>query len=197
MEWFQTEARGFTMATPLVVESNTATPAVSGKSTFDDDTRAGTGVAGSATGRATGVSGLSATGIGVRGHSSYIAVHGTATGKGYGGYFASDSGPGVFAESQSSVAANFVARKVGQIRLAPEPATFFENPEGPPNANLPRFSQAGELRTVTDDDGVCTLWLCVQSLQEGGGPTNPADAGFPYAKWAQVLLGPSFPGSGI
>jgi hypothetical protein len=50
-------------------------------------------------------------------------------------------------------------------------------------ASLPKNGQAGDLMTLLDDARLCTLWFCVQA-EDSAGP----------AQWAQVLLGPSFPG---
>jgi hypothetical protein len=50
-------------------------------------------------------------------------------------------------------------------------------------ASLPKNGQAGDLMTLLDDARLCTLWFCVKA-QDSAGP----------AQWAQVLLGPSFPG---
>jgi hypothetical protein len=58
---------------------------------------------------------------------------------------------------------------------------------------LPADAQGGELlvtRSPSPDGGyVCTLWFCVRGAGNGYSPDDPA-------YWAEVLLGPRFPGGG-
>ena len=49
--------------------------------------------------------------------------------------------------------------------------------------SLPRRGRPGDLMTLLDDSQACTLWFCIRG-GDGAGP----------ARWAQVLLGPEFPG---
>ena len=49
--------------------------------------------------------------------------------------------------------------------------------------SLPRRGRPGDLMTLIDDARLCTLWFCVRGADEVG-----------PARWAQVLLGPEFPG---
>ena len=48
---------------------------------------------------------------------------------------------------------------------------------------LPRVGRGGDLMTIVDDQGQCTLWFCVRDGTDAGA-----------ARWAQVLLGPLFDG---
>lgn len=58
---------------------------------------------------------------------------------------------------------------------------------------LPADAEGGELlvtRSPSPDGGhVCTLWFCVRGAGSGYSPDDPA-------YWAEVLLGPRFPGGG-
>ena len=48
---------------------------------------------------------------------------------------------------------------------------------------LPRGGRGGDLMTIVDDKGQCTVWFCVRDRSDIGA-----------ARWAQVLLGPLFDG---
>jgi hypothetical protein len=121
-----------------------------------------------------GVFGLGATGVRARG----------------------DGGPGVHARSAADRGGVFAAERAAQVRLVPQrvrtrlPETTAVTPQGiAPGAlasgvvSLPKAGEAGDLMTLIDDVGQCTLWFCVGGAT-GAGP----------ARWAQVLLGPAFDG---
>jgi hypothetical protein len=89
---------------------------------------------------------------------------------------------GVF-ESERSAQVQLIPAK-GR-RIAEQTAfipTVIADPEklGP---ELPRVGRGGDLMTIVDDQGRCTLWFCVQDGTDAGA-----------ARWAQVLLGPLFDG---
>jgi hypothetical protein len=48
---------------------------------------------------------------------------------------------------------------------------------------LPKDGRGGDLLALMDDQRQCALWFCIR-----------AEDGSDAAQWAQVLLGPSFPG---
>ncbi len=103
-------------------------------------------------------------------------------------------GPGLSAHSDNDRGGIFDSDRAAQIQLVPQKGGRL--PEGSavtPTAispvalesgvvRLPKAGQGGDLMTLRDDSGNCTLWFCVQDA--GGGP----------ARWAQVLLGPPFDG---
>lgn len=116
-----------------------------------------------------GVYGLGPVGMTGEGE---IGVKGVGSGD-CGGVFQSEAGP--------------------QIRLAPYRAHDPNNELsqvvpaaamviGRPQDSLPPVGQAGDLMSIIDGHGRCTLWFCVRASME-----QPFDA----AQWAQVLLGPS------
>ncbi len=99
---------------------------------------------------------------------------------------------GVGSEGRGGV---FVSERSAQVQLIPtrgprivEQATFIPTVAtepgrlGPP---LPRAGRGGDLMTISDDQGQCTLWFCVHD----GTGNSPA-------RWTQVLLGPAFDGRG-
>ncbi len=103
---------------------------------------------------------------------------------------------GVHARSDVDRGGVFEADHEAQVRLVPQrvrtrlPETTVVTPAGiAPSAlasgvvSLPKSGEAGDLMTLIDDAGHCTLWFCVQDAS-GAGP----------ARWAQVLLGPAFNG---
>ncbi len=95
----------------------------------------------------------------------------------------------------------FESAKSAQVRLVPvrkdlKPErgsyspTIVANP-GVLGPKLPKYGQAGDLMSVIDDRGECTLWFCVvghfEVFFKGSFIFDPA-------RWAQVLLGPVFIG---
>ncbi|MFD7165182.1 hypothetical protein [Streptomyces violascens] len=121
---------------------------------------------------APGVRGESAQDAGVQGQGS-PGVWGLGPGAANGGLFTSEAG--------------------AQLRLVPRESRS-PGPSGPttpsavlvdgrnPGPELPRNGRAGELTTLQDPSGTCTLWFCVH------------DSGEAPARWAQILLGPTFDG---
>jgi hypothetical protein len=87
----------------------------------------------------------------------------------------------------------FQSDRAAQVHLVPaqgpqmpEQVSFIPTVAADPGragAPLPRTGRAGDLVSVVDDRGRCTLWFCVQSGEERA-----------PARWSQVLLGPSFDG---
>lgn len=87
----------------------------------------------------------------------------------------------------------FQSQRSAQLQLVP--ARGRRMPEGesftPTNvaapgrqgAELPKSGLAGDLMSVIDEQGDCTLWFCVKGETEGA-----------PSRWAEVLLGPSFDG---
>jgi hypothetical protein len=71
---------------------------------------------------------------------------------------------------------------VGAALLNDQPVAIVAEPERS-GARLPKSGRAGDLMSVIDEQGYCTLWFCVKG-EIGGAP----------ARWAQALLGPSFDG---
>lgn len=107
-----------------------------------------------------------------------------------------DGGPGVHARSDADRGGVFATERAAQVRLVPQrvrtrlPETTAVTPTGIAPAalasgvvSLPKAGEAGDLMTLSDDLGQCTLWFCVRD-GSGGGP----------ARWAQVLLGQAFDG---
>ena len=105
-------------------------------------------------------------------------------------------GPGVDGRSRRDRGGVFAADRQAQVNLEPQLVRTKLPPGSPvtPRAisagelergivSLPRDGRAGDLMTLIDDARSCTLWFCVRGI-DGAGP----------ASWAQVLLGPSFPG---
>jgi hypothetical protein len=127
----------------------------------------------------TGVYGAGTTGIfghgpvGVRGQSdSGPGVHGIA-----------NSGRGGMSESVRSAQVQLVPQEVRAPFPNPVSVTPTATPTGREGVQLPKNGRAGDLLTLMDDQRQCTLWFCVKG-ESGAGP----------ARWAQVLLGPSFDG---
>ncbi|MFI6051314.1 hypothetical protein ACIBCO_14635 [Streptomyces violascens] len=120
---------------------------------------------------APGVRGQSTLGIGVHGEGS-PGVSGLGSGNANGGQF----------ESEAGAQLRLLPRRSDPL-TPPSPVTPsaipVERGRGP---ELPRNGRAGELTTLQDPSGTCTLWFCVSD--PGAGP----------ARWAQVLLGPTFDG---
>lgn len=130
----------------------------------------------------TGVGGLGTRGPGVQG-------------------FGSPQEPGVIGVGQDGVKGMgldgrggiFESQRSAQVQLVPTPGrpmaeqtsftpTIVAEPArlGP---ELPKAGRAGDLMSVIDERGACTLWFCTEG-ETGGAP----------ARWSQVLLGPSFDG---
>ena len=105
-------------------------------------------------------------------------------------------GPGVAGSSKADRGGVFATDDQAQVNLVPRPVRT-KLPEGSavtPTAissgelerglvSLPRRGRPGDLMTLIDDAQLCTLWFCVRGADDGG-----------PARWAQVLLGPEFPG---
>lgn len=87
----------------------------------------------------------------------------------------------------------FRSEHAAQVQLIPsqgtrivEQAAFIPTiatDPGRSGPSLPRAGRGGDLMTVADDQGECTIWFC----NRVGTPERPA-------KWSQILLGPSFDG---
>jgi hypothetical protein len=106
------------------------------------------------------------------------------------------AGPGINGSSSADRGGVFSSAQAAQARLVPH-GIEIELPSGVPVTPtgigeshlergvvlLPKDGFAGDLMTLRDSAGNCTLWFCVRS----------ADANGP-ARWSQVLLGPSFYG---
>ena len=106
------------------------------------------------------------------------------------------SGPGVSGFSDKNRGGIFASQEEAQIQLTPRRVRTKLPPADPvtPTAiplgalregavSLPKNGEAGDLMTLLDDARLCTLWFCLKG-EDASGP----------AQWAQVLLGPSFPG---
>ncbi|AZQ70239.1 hypothetical protein EKH77_02550 [Streptomyces luteoverticillatus] len=61
----------------------------------------------------------------------------------------------------------------------PEAVVVSELRRGP---GLPKNGHVGEFTALEEPSGKCTLWFCVSDPGQGS------------ARWAQVLLGPTFDG---
>lgn len=153
---------------------------VEGVSSGTDNDHA-VGVSGTTRGRAErGAAGVRGDG---RGNAPGVWGKGSTGVYGQGG-----RGPGVRGEGGRGYGGEFESENSSQLRLKPRSAEFSgETPSGQPQPVLPAFARAGELRLVKDDQGACSLWLCVR---EGGTGLEES-----FSSWAQVLLGDPFPGS--
>jgi hypothetical protein len=143
----------------------------------------------------TGNSGVYGAGwLGVFGHGVGTGVRGKSE-QSNGIFGETVSGAGVygFASETKGRAGVFQSERSAQVSLVPQnQPTQFSTPvaasptvipagrEGP---RLPKDGRGGDLMTIADQQGQCTLWFCVK----GEGPAGPA-------LWAQILLGPSFNG---
>jgi len=188
-----TRYEGTSSATKSGVSSTTDTgqPAISGVSNRNElGLPLGPGVHGSGH-NAPGVYGDSTEYPGVHGHSvGSIGVRGT--GGEIGGRFEGEANTGVWGESGRGVGGTFKAGGRGQIRLIPESTEFFDSENGPLPV-LPGSSDPGELRAVVDDNGNCTLWLCITAASAGG--TGVAATGDLFPTWAQVSVGTTVVGT--
>lgn len=138
-----------------------------------------------------GVKGESANSTGVQGISKLSpGVAGSST-EGIGVLGTSESGPGVFGTSAQDNGGVFQSRRSAQVFLIPNAIGPLNSPSAvtPQAINvadkgpaLPKHGRGGELMAMRDHQGACTLWFCVKD----GSP----------ARWAQVLLGPDFDGTG-
>jgi hypothetical protein len=90
-----------------------------------------------------------------------------------------DGVKGVGTEGRGGI---FQSELSAQVQLVPLPARVSPDRTqlGP---SLPTNGRAGDLMSVVDRVGECTLWLCVKGEDAGRA-----------ARWAQVLLGPPFDG---
>jgi hypothetical protein len=172
-----------------------------GSTTFDGPAEPGAGVIGRG-GVGTGARPQVAAGvIGLAGGQSKPSIaetnstgvhgHGPTGVRGIG-----VGGPGVNGASDTNRGGIFASQNIAQIQLTPFRVRTKLPPPGSVTpmaiplgalregaASLPKNGQAGDLMTLLDDARLCTLWFCVQA-EDSAGP----------AQWAQVLLGPSFPG---
>ncbi|MFD9338485.1 PE-PGRS family protein [Streptomyces sp. NPDC060028] len=167
----------------------------------EQEARAGVLGIGDIAAHATGVAGFGAIGVagrgsecGVRGRSEETGVRGEtlfgegvvgeARATGVGVIGTSKDGNGIRAQSESDagitcssgteVGGLFSSGKAAQIELVPHPADTRFGDAAP---RLPGAGRLGQLITVSDADGACRLYLCVEALEEA------------TAKWAPVLLG--------
>jgi hypothetical protein len=105
-------------------------------------------------------------------------------------------GPGISGLSDKDRGGVFESQRAAQARLVPKrietrlPEGSPVNPTGINEAalergivSLPKNGAAGDLMALIDDGEDCTLWFCVRGSSSAG-----------RARWAQVLLGPSFDG---
>ncbi|MCX5378544.1 hypothetical protein [Streptomyces sp. NBC_00091] len=123
-----------------------------------------------------GVIGKSETKSGVKGEST----------QGHGGEFAAkNKGSGVRGSSALGYGGQFEATDIkgSPIRLMPQTVGAFN--EAP---KLSAVGRPGELKVVQNDQGDCTLWICVK----GAGGTFPL---IRAAAWAKVQLGPAYIGT--
>lgn len=138
------------------------------------------GVRGESTNAGFGVEGTSQLGVGVHGRSS----------DGTGVLGESDRGDGVTGSAGEGVGGVFQSRRSAQLWLIPndtdlptQSATMTPSAISPQDRGmpLPANGRAGQLIAATTRGGEATLWFCVN---DG-----------PPARWAQVLLGHTFPGT--
>jgi hypothetical protein len=143
-----------------------------------------------------GVKGESVNSAGVQGISQLSPGLAGRSAEGIGVVGASDRGPGVFGSSSQDNGGVFQSNRSAQIFLIPNDigqlnSAFPVTPQAINVADrgpaLPRHGRGGEVMAMKvmamkDNRGACTLWFCV------------ADG--PPARWAQVLLGPAFDGTG-
>jgi hypothetical protein len=98
---------------------------------------------------------------------------------------------GIGAEGRGGV---FQSEHSAQMQLVParrppqgkEQASFIPTVIADPSRlgpELPREGRGGDLMSIVDGEGQCSLWFCVREGTSNG-----------PARWAQVLLGPSFDG---
>jgi hypothetical protein len=106
------------------------------------------------------------------------------------------SGHGIRGQSDTDRGGVFSSDEVAQMQLIPKrietrfPEGTSVTPVGMSGSalqqgvvSLPKNGQGGDLMALVDDSRICTLWFCVRS----GDASSPA-------RWAQVLMGPSFDG---
>lgn len=134
--------------------------------------------------------------VGVFGHGFVSGVRGKSE-EGLGVSGETDSGAGIYGSATDTRGrgGQFQSERSAQVWLVPQnQPTQFSTPvtatptviptderegEGP---KLPKDGRGGDLMTIADRQGQCTLWFCVGKGRAG------------TALWAQVLLGPSFNG---
>ena len=172
--------------------------------------KGGTGVGGLGT-RGPGVKGIgSAQEPGVTGVGGKLSdpqakqgtgVVGLGRGESLSGPFAAPLDTGVFGGGQDGVkgvglagrGGIFQSQRSAQVQLVPARGRRMPESEsftptivaapGRQGPELPKSGRAGDLMSVIDEQGDCTLWFCVKGETEGA-----------PSRWAQVLLGPSFDG---
>ncbi|HEX8906275.1 MAG TPA: hypothetical protein VF771_15610 [Longimicrobiaceae bacterium] len=144
--------------------------------------------------------------IGVGGKQEDPPVGGTGVvglggGEVLGGFFEAPPDTGVFGGGEDGVRGKGVSGRGGifessrsaQVQLVPVPGrvlpertsfipTVVADP-GRLGPRLPKRGRAGDLMSVVDEQGDCTLWFCARGEADGV-----------PARWAQVLLGPLFDG---
>lgn len=182
-------------------EAKINTVSIGGSSTSDGPAEPGAGVIGRG-GEATGARLPPAAGvIGLAGghdKPSIIETGDTGVfGRGSTGVRGSGiAGHGVRGLSDTDRGGVFSSEEIAQIQLIPKsirtrfPEGSSVTPLGVPTSalqqgvvSLPRSGQGGDLMALIDDSRTCTLWFCVRGA-DGSSP----------ARWAQVLMGPSFDG---
>jgi hypothetical protein len=128
-------------------------------------------------------------------------IVGLGRGESLSGPFAAPLDTGVFGGGQDGVkgvglagrGGIFQSQRSAQVQLVPARGRRMPESEsftptivaapGRQGPELPKSGRAGDLMSVIDEQGDCTLWFCVKGETEGA-----------PSRWAQVLLGPSFDG---
>ena len=128
-------------------------------------------------------------------------VVGLGHGESLSGPFAAPLETGVFGGGQDGVkgvglagrGGIFQSQRSAQVQLVPTRGRKMPELEsftptivaapGRQGPELPKSGRAGDLMSVIDEQGDCTLWFCIKGETEGA-----------PSRWAQVLLGPSFDG---
>jgi hypothetical protein len=128
-------------------------------------------------------------------------VVGLGHGESLSGPFAAPPDTGVFGGGQDGVkglglagrGGIFQSQRSAQVQLVPARGRRMPEREsftptiiaapGRQGPELPKSGRAGDLMSVIDEQGDCTLWFCVKGETEGA-----------PSRWAQALLGPSFEG---
>lgn len=95
---------------------------------------------------------------------------------------ASEGRGGIFQSERSAQVQLIPARRPDRNEQAAFIPTVIADP-GQLGPELPREGRGGDLMSVINDEGQCSLWFCVRDGTREG-----------PARWAQVLLGPLFDG---